>query len=53
MCRLCLGRINGSANMAFQSYLSPNMVKELLGKYQISEETTKGCVFNSYNKKKH
>ena len=48
-----LGEPNlGEANMAFQSYLNPNEILSLTGKYALSEETKKGYYFDSSNKRK-
>jgi asparagine synthase (glutamine-hydrolysing) len=41
----------GNANMCFQSYIMPKSVKEILGNYQISQETIDGYAFISLNKR--
>jgi asparagine synthase (glutamine-hydrolysing) len=48
-----LGEPNlGAANMAFQSYIEPNIIRKYTGDYQISEETLEGYAFNGTNSSK-
>jgi asparagine synthase (glutamine-hydrolysing) len=48
-----LGEPNlGAANMAFQSYIEPEIIKQYKGDYQISEETLNGYSFNGTNSTK-
>jgi asparagine synthase (glutamine-hydrolysing) len=48
-----LGEANlGAANMAFQSYIEPEIIRKYMGDYQISEETLNGYAFNGTNTSK-
>jgi asparagine synthase (glutamine-hydrolysing) len=47
-----LGEKNlGAANMAFQSYISPDRIASYTGSYQISEETKSGYAFSATDRR--